>query len=68
VSARQRFSVKFYVVAMLFVIFNVEAIYFYPWGATFREVGLPGLVGIGLFTVPLVVGLAYEWAKGALEW
>ena len=68
VSPRQRFSVKFYLVAILFVVFDVEAIYFYPWGATFREVGVPGLIAIGLFTVPLLVGLAYEWAKGALEW
>ena len=67
-SPRQRFAVKFYLVAILFVVFDVEAIYFYPWGATFREVGLPGLVAMGLFTIPLVVGLAYEWAKGALEW
>jgi NADH-quinone oxidoreductase subunit A len=68
VSPRQRFSVKFYLVAILFVVFDVEAVYFFPWGATFREVGMPGLVAMGLFTVPLVVGLAYEWAKGALEW
>lgn len=68
VSPRQRFSVKFYLVAILFVVFDIEAIYFYPWGATFREVGIPGLVAIGLFTIPLVVGLTYEWMKGALEW
>ena len=67
-SPRQRFSVKFYLVAILFVVFDVEAIYFYPWGATFRETGLPGLIAIAVFTVPLVVGLVYEWAKGALEW
>jgi NADH-quinone oxidoreductase subunit A len=67
-SPRQRFSVKFYLVAILFVVFDLEAIYFYPWGATFLETGIPGLVAIGLFTVPLVVGLAYEWMKGALEW
>ena len=67
-SPRQRVAVKFYLVAILFVVFSVEAVYFYPWAATFREVGLPGLVAIALFTVPLVVGLAYEWAKGALDW
>ncbi|MEE3331310.1 MAG: NADH-quinone oxidoreductase subunit A [Myxococcota bacterium] len=67
-SPRKRFSVRFYLVAILFVVFDVGAISFYPWGATFREVGVPGLVAIGVFTVPLVVGLAYEWAKGALEW
>ena len=54
--------------AFCVVVFSVEAVYFYPWGATFRELGLPGLVAIGLFAVPLIVGLAYEWAKGALDW
>ena len=68
VSPRQRYAVKFYLVAILFVVFDVEAIYFYPWGATFREVGLPGFVAIAVFTVPLVIGLIYEWRKGALEW
>lgn len=68
VSPRQRFAVKFYLVAILFVVFDVEAIFFYPWGATFREVGVPGLIAIGIFTVPLAVGLIYEWSKGALEW
>ena len=68
VSPRQRYAVKFYLVAILFVVFHVEAIYFYPWGATFREVGLPGFVAIAVFTVPLVIGLIYEWRKGALEW
>jgi len=67
-SPRERLSVRFYLVAILFVLFDAGAIYFYPWGATFREVGVPGLIAMGVFTVPLVVGLAYEWAKGALEW
>ena len=68
VSPHQRFAVKFYLVAILFVVFDVEAIFFYPWGATFKEVGIPGLIAIGIFTVPLAVGLIYEWSKGALEW
>ncbi len=67
-SPKQRYAVKFYLVAILFVVFDLEAIYFYPWGATFRETGLVGFVAITVFTVPLVVGLAYEWMKGALEW
>jgi NADH-quinone oxidoreductase subunit A len=50
------------------LVFDVEAVYFYPWGANFRELGLPGLIALGVFTIPLVVGLAYEWAKGSLEW
>jgi NADH-quinone oxidoreductase subunit A len=68
VSPRQRYAVKFYLVAILFVVFDVEAVFFYPWGATFRETGLPGLVAIGVFALPLVVGLFYEWKKGALDW
>lgn len=68
VSPHQRHAVKFYLVAILFVVFDVEAIFFYPWGATFRETGVPGLIAISVFTVPLVVGLIYEWNKGALDW
>lgn len=68
VSPHQRFSVKFYLVAMLFVIFDVEALFFYPWGALFRELGGFGYAAMLVFLVPLVVGLFYEWRKGALEW
>jgi NADH-quinone oxidoreductase subunit A len=67
-SARQPFSVKFYLVAILFVVFDVEAIYFYPWGAVFRELGWFGFASMLVFTVPLVVGLFYEWMKGGLDW
>ena len=68
VSPHQRFSVKFYLVAMLFVLFDLEAVFFYPWGALFRELGPYGLGVMAVFTVPLVIGLFYEWRKGALEW
>jgi len=68
VSPRQRYAVKFYLVAILFVVFDVEAVFFYPWGAIFRELGWYGLGAMTVFTVPLVVGLLYEWKKGALEW
>lgn len=68
VSPHQRHAVNFYLVAILFVVFDVEAIFFYPWGATFRETGVPGLIAITIFTIPLVVGLVYEWNKGALDW
>ena len=53
---------------MLFVLFDLEVVFFYPWGALFRELGFYGLVVMAVFTVPLVVGLVYEWRKGALEW
>ncbi|MDH3214409.1 MAG: NADH-quinone oxidoreductase subunit A [Myxococcales bacterium] len=68
VSPRQRYAVKFYLVAILFVIFDVEAIFFYPWAAMFYELSWFGFVAMLVFTVPLVVGLVYEWMKGGLEW
>ncbi len=68
VSPRQRFSVKFYLVAILFVVFNVEAVYFYPWAAVLEEIGWFGFFAMLIFTVPLAVGLVYEWMKGGLEW
>jgi NADH-quinone oxidoreductase subunit A len=68
VSPHQRFSVKFYLVAMLFVVFDLEAVFFYPWGALFRDLGAFGFTAMAIFAVPLVVGLVYEWKKGALEW
>ncbi len=68
VSPKQRFSVKFYIVAMLFVLFDLEAVFFYPWGALFRDLGTFGFVVMINFTIPLVIGLAFVWRKGALEW
>ena len=67
-SPRQRYAVKFYMVAILFVVFDVEAIFFYPWGAVFQELGWFGFGAMFVFTIPLAVGLAYEWMKGGLEW
>ena len=67
-SPRRRIAVKFYLVAILFVVFDVEAIYFYPWGATFRELGWFGFGAMTIFTIPLAVGLFYEWMKGGLDW
>ncbi|MEE9607970.1 MAG: NADH-quinone oxidoreductase subunit A [Myxococcota bacterium] len=68
VSPHQRYAVKFYLVAILFVIFDVEAIFFYPWGAVFRDLGWYGFGAMFVFTIPLAVGLVYEWMKGGLEW
>ena len=68
VSPRQRYAVKFYMVAILFVVFDVEAIYFYPWGAVFSELGWYGYLAMLVFTIPLAIGLLYEWMKGGLEW
>ena len=68
VSPRRRYAVKFYMVAILFVVFDVEAIFFYPWGAVFQELGWFGFMTMFTFTIPLAVGLIYEWMKGGLEW
>jgi NADH-quinone oxidoreductase subunit A len=67
-SPRQRHAVKFYLVAILFVVFDVEAVFFYPWAATFREIGSFSFVAMTIFSIPLVVGLVYEWMKGGLDW
>ena len=68
VSPRQRYAVKFYKVAILFVVFDVEAIFFYPWAAVFQELSWFGYWAILVFTLPLAVGLIYEWMKGGLDW
>ena len=67
-SARQRFSVKFYLVAMLFILFDIEVAFLYPWATLFRELGLFGLVEMAIFVAVLLIGLIYAWRKGALEW
>jgi NADH-quinone oxidoreductase subunit A len=68
VSPHQRFSVKFYIVAMLFILFDVEAVFMYPWGALFTELGWFGFIEMSTFILVLACGLAYVWMKGALEW
>ncbi len=68
VSPYQRFSVKFYLVAVLFILFDVEVVFMFPWAVLFRELGWFGFVEMTLFIAVLGVGLAYAWMKGALEW
>ena len=67
-APRMRFSVKFYLIAILFVLFDVEAIYLYPWAVTFDHLGLFALVEMLFFIFLLLVGYVYVWKKGALEW
>ncbi len=67
-DTRERFSVKFYIVAILFIVFDIETIFFLPWASIFRELGVFGLIEMFVFVVVLAVGLAYAWKKGALEW
>ncbi len=66
--ARGRFTVKFYVVALLFIVFDVEAVFLYPWAVNFRELGWFGYAEMAVFAATLLVGLAYVWKKGALDW
>ena len=63
-----RLSVKFYLTAILFVVFDIEAVLIYPWTVTFRSLGWSGLATMGSFVLLLVVALVYVWKKGALEW
>jgi NADH-quinone oxidoreductase subunit A len=67
-SARRRFSVSFYVTAMLFIIFDVESIFLFPWATVVRDLKIFGLVEIGIFIATLLVALVYVWRKGALQW
>jgi NADH-quinone oxidoreductase subunit A len=67
-SARIRLSAKFYLVAMFFVIFDVEALYLYAWAVCVREAGWAGFIEVSIFIAVLMVGLIYIWRLGALDW
>lgn len=67
-DARMKFDVRFYLVAMLFIIFDLEAIFLFPWALTFKEIGDLGFWAMMVFLAELTIGLIYAWKKGALEW
>ncbi len=67
-STRERFSVSFYIVAMLFIVLDIETLFLIPWAVIFRELGLGGLLEVTVFLSVLGVGLVYAWKKGALQW
>jgi NADH-quinone oxidoreductase subunit A len=67
-STRERFSMKFYLVAIIFIVFDVETVFLLPWAVVMREVGVAGFISASIFIFILTVGLVYEWKKGALEW
>jgi NADH-quinone oxidoreductase subunit A len=67
-TARVRLSVKFYRMAMFFVVFDVEAVFIFAWAVAFREVGWAGYIEMVVFVATLVVGLLYLWREGALDW
>lgn len=68
VSPYQRFNVKYYMVAVSFIVFDVEVVFLYPWAVVFRELGWYGFAVMAPFLALLVVALAYEWLKGGLDW
>ena len=67
-NARSRFSVKYYLIAMLFIIFDIEVAFLYPWAVVFMDLKIFGLIEMGIFILILLVGFIYAWKKGALEW
>lgn len=67
-GAHERFSVKFYIVAMLFIVFDIEGVFLYPWAVIFRELGFFGLVEMFVFIAILMLGFVYVLKKGAFEW
>jgi NADH-quinone oxidoreductase subunit A len=67
-AAGGRFRVQFFLIAILFVVFDVEAMFLFPWAVVLKEIGLVGYVEMFVFIVLLLVGFAYAWLKGALEW
>ena len=67
-DARMKFDVRYYLVAILFILFDLEIAFLFPWAAVINDIGLPGFLAMMLFLGILVVGFIYEWMKGALEW
>jgi NADH-quinone oxidoreductase subunit A len=67
-SSRRRFPIKFFVIGMLFIVFDIELIFMFPWAAIFRRLQVFGFIEMLVFVLILLLGLVYVWRKGALEW
>ena len=67
-DARMKFDVRYYLVAILFILFDLEIAFLFPWAVVLPDIGMEGFVAMMIFLLILVVGFAYEWKKGALEW
>ena len=67
-DSRMKFDVRYYLVAILFIIFDLEIAFLFPWAVVLEHIGVFGLIAMGIFLFILVVGFIYEWKKGALEW
>ncbi|MCA0325421.1 MAG: NADH-quinone oxidoreductase subunit A [Proteobacteria bacterium] len=67
-DARMKFDVRYYLVAILFILFDLEIAFLFPWAVVLKDVGMTGFVAVLIFLTILVVGFVYEWKKGALDW
>ena len=67
-DARIPFDVRYYLVAILFIIFDLEIAFLFPWAVSLNKIGVTGIIAMGIFLLVLVIGFIYEWKKGALEW
>lgn len=67
-DARMKFDVRYYLVAILFIIFDLEIAFLFPWAVVLDTIGMAGFIAMGIFLLILVIGFIYEWKKGALEW
>ena len=67
-DARIPFDVRYYLVAILFIIFDLEITFLFPWAVSLNKIGIAGIIAMGIFLLVLVIGFIYEWNKGALEW
>ena len=67
-DARMKFDVRYYLIAILFILFDLEIAFLFPWAVVLQDIGFEGFIAMMVFLVILIVGFAYEWKKGALEW
>jgi NADH-quinone oxidoreductase subunit A len=67
-EGRERFPIKFYLVAMLFIIFDIETVFMYPWAVAYKELKMFGLIEMGVFVAMLIAAYVYVWKRGGLEW
>ncbi len=67
-DARIQFDIRYYLVAILFIIFDLEIAFLFPWAVSLESIGIPGIIAMGIFLTILMVGFFYEWKHGALDW
>ncbi|MDU0810759.1 MAG: NADH-quinone oxidoreductase subunit A [Burkholderia sp.] len=67
-NARMKFDVRYYFVAILFIIFDLETAFLFPWGVSLRDIGWPGFISMIIFLLEFLIGFAYVWKKGGLDW